>query len=157
MQLPEYNEVVRPEWIDANGHMNLAYYIVVFDHATDAVFEALDIGIGYRERSGNSSFVVETHTIYEQEVLERHSVQVTTRLLGVDAKRLHLFHEMFRAGEAARVAAHEIMCLNIDMATRRPAPFPPETLAALAAAVQAAAAMPQPRGVGRRIAMPSAA
>lgn len=157
MQLPEYNEVVRPEWIDANGHMNLAYYIVVFDHATDAVFEALDIGISYRERSGNSSFVVETHTLYEQEVLQGQPVHVTTRLLGVDAKRLHLFHEMFRVGEAARVAAHEIMCLNIDMASRRPAPFPTETLAALSAAVRAAAAMPPPRGVGRRIAMPSVA
>ncbi len=104
MQLPRHQASVRPEWVDANGHMNLAYYIVVFDHATDVAFAALGMGPGYRARTGCSSFVVETHTLYEREVMENERLEVTTRLLGADAKRLHLFHEMFRLGDPERVA-----------------------------------------------------
>jgi acyl-CoA thioester hydrolase len=154
MHLPQHQETVRPDWIDANGHMNLAYYVMVFDRATDVAFDALDIGAAYRKHTGNSSFVVETHTLYDQEVLEGELLRVTTRLLGVDAKRLHLFHEMFRSGPQARVAAQEIMCLHIDMATRRTAPFPSDRLDALKAVTRAHAALPPPQGVGRRIAMP---
>ena len=125
MNLPQHEDVVRPEWIDVNGHMNLVYYIVIFDHATDVAFDALDIGWVYRERTGNSSFIVETHTIYEREVTEGERLRVTTRLLGTDAKRVHLFHEMFRRTDE-RVAAHELLALHIDMRTRRTAPFPPD-------------------------------
>jgi acyl-CoA thioester hydrolase len=155
MHLPPHEDVVRSEWIDANGHMNLAYYIVIFDHATDVAFEALDIGTAYRERTGNSSFVVETHTLYEREAKEGELLRVTTRLLGVDAKRLHLFHEMFRANTDERTAAHELLALHIDMRTRRTAPFPPDKHTALAAAVRSQAGRPLPNGVGRRITMPA--
>jgi len=150
-----HHEVVRPEWIDVNGHMNLAYYIVVFDHAIDVAYDALDIGTAYRERTGNSSFIAETHTLYEREVKEGEPLWVTSRLLGADAKRVHLFQEMFRADSNERVAAHEVLALHIDMRTRRTAPFPPDTQAALAAAVRAQAERPLPKGVGRRITMPA--
>ncbi len=155
MNLPQHEDVVRPEWIDANGHMNLAYYVVIFDHATDVAFDALDIGTAYRERTGNSSFVVETHTLYECEVTEGERLRVTSRLLGADAKRVHLFHEMFLVRTNERVAAHELLALHIDMRTRRTAPFPADRRAALAAAVRAQTGRPLPDGVGRRIAMPT--
>lgn len=151
MELPQHEDLVRAEWIDANGHMNLAYYVVVFDRAADVVFEVLDIGAAYRVRSGNSSFVAETHTVYEREVTEGERLLVTTRLLGTDAKRLHVFHEMFRAAGGERVATQEQMCLHVDMAARRVVPFPPATQLALAAAVQAQAGLPVPDNVGRRI------
>ena len=64
----EHQDQVRPEWIDSNGHMNLAYYVVVFDSATDALYRTLDIGEAYRQASGNSCFTAETHTLYEREV-----------------------------------------------------------------------------------------
>lgn len=147
----QHEAVVRPEWIDSNGHMNLAYYVVVFDHATDVVFEALDIGSAYRVRSGNSSFVVETHTLYEREVREGERVVVRSRLLGVDGKRLHLFHEMVRADEPGRVAAQEIMCLHVDMRSRRTAAWPADRRAVLEEVVRSAGAEPLPDGVGRRI------
>ncbi|HEY6431978.1 MAG TPA: thioesterase family protein [Acetobacteraceae bacterium] len=153
MQLPRHQASVRPEWVDANGHMNLAYYIVVFDHATDVAFAALGIGSAYRDQTGCSSFVVETHTLYEREVMENERLEVTTRLLGVDAKRLHIFHEMFRLGAPERVAAHELMCLNIDMVTRRVAPFPPDLRDSLAVVVAAHAKAAVPNGAGRRITM----
>jgi acyl-CoA thioester hydrolase len=155
MNLPSHEDVVRAEWIDANGHMNLAYYIVIFDHATDVVFDALDIGAAYRARTGNSSFIVETHTLYELEAKEGERLRVTSRLLGTEAKRVHLFHEMFRGHTDERVAAHELLALHIDMRTRRTAPFPPDRQAALAAAVRAQADRPLPNGLGRRITMPT--
>ena len=155
MNLPSHEDVVRAEWIDANGHMNLAYYIVIFDHATDVAFDALDIGATYRARTGNSSFIVETHTLYEREAKEGERLRVSSRLLGADAKRVHVFHEMFRAGTDERMAAHELLALHIDMRTRRTAPFPPDRQAALAAAIRAQADQPLPNGVGRRITMPA--
>jgi acyl-CoA thioester hydrolase len=151
--LPPHEEVVLPEWIDSNGHMNLAYYVVIFDHATDLVFDTVDIGAAYRARTGNSCFVVETHTLYEQEVREGERVVVMSRVLGVDAKRLHLFHEMFRPGGGKCVAAQEIMCLHVDMGTRRAMPWPVETRLGLEEVVRASSAEPLPQGVGRRIAM----
>ncbi len=154
MRLPQTEGSVLPEWIDANGHMNLGYYVILFDQATDIVYDALDVGESYRQATGNSSFTVETHTLYERELLVGERVRITTRLLGVDAKRLHYFHEMFHIEGGRRVAAQELMALHIDMRTRRTAPFPPEVLERLQAEVRAGAGEPLPHGIGRRIAMP---
>ena len=132
MRLPQTEGSVRAEWIDANGHMNLGYYVILFDQATDIVYDALDVGTAYRQATGNSAFTVEAHTLYERELLVGERVRITTRLLGVDAKRLHYFHEMFHIEGGHRVAAQELMALHIDMGTRRVAPFPPEVLGAAA-------------------------
>lgn len=150
----EYEDVVRPEWIDSNGHMNLAYYVVVFDLATDKLYATLGIGDAYREASGNSCFTAETHTLYEREVRVGERLLVHTWLLGSDAKRLHYFHELFHVDSGERSAAQELMALHIDMRIRRVAPFPDEQRAALAAAVARYAPSELPKGAGRRIAMP---
>jgi acyl-CoA thioester hydrolase len=155
MHLSAHDETIRPEWIDSNGHMNLAYYIVIFDRALDVAFEVLDIGTDYRRRTGNSSFAAETHTLYRREVREGDAVRVTTRVLGVDAKRLHLFQEMVHRASGETSATHEQMCLHIDMATRRVAPWPADRQVALQAAVRADAALPIPAAAGRRVAMPA--
>ena len=151
----EYHDVVRPEWIDSNGHMNLAYYVVVFDLATDALYSALDIGDAYREASGNSCFTAETHTLYEREVHLGDRLLVRGWLLGADTKRLHYFHEMFHADSGERSAVQELMALHIDMRVRRVAPFPPEKYAALQQAVAEFAPPELPKGAGRRIALPA--
>ena len=149
-----YTDVVRPEWIDSNGHMNLAYYVVIFDLATDAFYNALQIGDAYRQASGNSCFTVETHTLYESELHLGDSVVVRSWLLGADSKRLHYFHEMFRAERDERSAAQELLALHIDMGIRRAAAFPARQAAALQGAVKEFAPQTAPRGVGRRIALP---
>ncbi len=149
-----YTDVVRPEWIDSNGHMNLAYYVVIFDLATDAFYNALQIGDAYRQASGNSCFTVETHTLYENELHLGDSVVVRSWLLGADSKRLHYFHEMFHAERDERAAAQELLALHIDMGVRRAAAFPARQAAALQSAVKEFAPQTPPRGVGRRIALP---
>ena len=151
----EYTDSVRPEWIDSNGHMNLAYYVVVFDLGTDRLYDVLGIGNAYREATGNSCFTAETHTLYEREVKVDEPLRVATTLLGADAKRLHYFHEMFHAVDGHRVAAQELLALHIDMRVRRVAPFPPDRLAAIDAALRARGEGPLPPGLGRQIALPT--
>jgi len=155
MRLPQTEGQVRPEWIDNNDHMNLAYYVLLFDLATDTIYDALGIGHAYRQATGNSTFTAEAHTIYERELRVGERVRITSHLLGADAKRLHYFHEMFHAEQGHRVAAQELLALHIDLRVRRTTAFASALMARLEAAVQACAEEPLPLGVGRRIAMPT--
>jgi len=150
----EHEDVVRPEWIDSNGHMNLAYYVVVFDLATDALYDALGIGNAYRESTGFSCFTAETHTLYERELHLGEKLRVRAWLLGADTKRVHYFHEMFHVESGERAAVQELMALHIDMRIRRVAAFPGERHQAMQAAVRRYAPAEPPKGAGRRIALP---
>jgi acyl-CoA thioester hydrolase len=150
-----FEGVVLPEWIDLNGHMNLAYYTVLFDYATDLLFEAIGIGRQYKDMTGYGTFVVETHNRYERELLVGERVRVTSLILGAEQKRIHLAHEMFRAADAARAATQELLFLSIDLTRRRVVPFPPEASARLAGAAAAHGALPRPGWTGRHIALPS--
>jgi acyl-CoA thioester hydrolase len=145
---------VLPAWIDANGHLNLAYYIVLFDYATDLLFETIDIGIGYKRRENKGTFVAETHILYRSELLVGERVRVESQILAADDKRLHLAHEMFAADDGRRAAMQELMFLAIDFADRRVAPWPADARERVAAAAAAHAALPCPDWVGRRVAMP---
>ena len=118
-----YEGEVLPEWIDANGHMNLAYYVVLFDYATDALFEAIGIGRGYKDATNHGTFVVETHNLYERELLVGERVRVSTQILGADSKRLYLAHEMFSLAGEQSAATQELMYLHIDLSARRVVPW----------------------------------
>jgi acyl-CoA thioester hydrolase len=154
MEALQYEGVVLPEWIDNNGHLNLAYYVVLFDQATDLLFDALGLGMAYRDATGNATFAAEMHIMYEREVRVGERVRVVPYLLGADRKRVHYFHEMFHAEGGHRVAAQELMSLHIDMSIRRVAPFPDDVHQRIQEAVRADRVRPLPDGVGRRIAMP---
>jgi acyl-CoA thioester hydrolase len=145
---------VLPEWIDYNGHMNLAYYVVVFDLAGDVLSDRLDIGLPFRERTGYSTFAAETHTRYEREVKLGDRLCVFSHVLGVDAKRLYVFHEMFHVDEGYRAATQEVMSLHVKLATRRVTALPDDKLAALRAVVARRGDAPLPPEAGRRVAMP---
>ena len=147
-------EVLR-EWIDANDHMNLAYYTVLFDYATDALFDAIGIGRQYKDSTGNGTFVVETHNLYERELLLGDRVRVSTQILGMDGKRLHLAHEMFMVASRQRDATQELMYLHVNLSTRRVVPFPDGVRQRVAEAAAAHAHLVRPDWAGRRIAMPA--
>jgi acyl-CoA thioester hydrolase len=148
---------VLPEWIDYNGHMNLAYYTVLFDYATDLLFDALGLGLDYRQTTHMGTFVAETHNRYERELLVGVRVRVATQIVAADEKRLHLAHEMFaldggpNAGQ--RAATQELLFLHVDLVARRVCPFPAELRRRVAAWTGAHAALPRPDWVGRRISM----
>ena len=145
---------VLPEWIDYNGHMNLAYYTVLFDQATDILFDELGLGLDYRQQRKLGTFVAETHNLYERELLVGAGVRVATQIIAIDEKRMHVGHEMFAIDRPHRAATQELMFLHVDLAARRVSPFPPDMYARVAAAAAAHAALPQPDWAGRRIALP---
>src|SRR5437870_9569414 len=99
---------VLPEWIDWNGHLNLAYYVVLFDRATDLLFDELGLGLEYRRIEEKGTFVVETHNRYERELLVGERVRVATQILGSDDKRLHLGTGWFGGAPGGRAATREL-------------------------------------------------
>lgn len=147
--------VVRPEWIDDNGHMNLAYYVLVFDGATDLLCEAAGFGAAHRRTSRTGVFAAETHILYRAELLLGDEVRVRSQVIGADAKRIHLAHEMLR--QDLPVAHQELMLLHVSLDTRRVVPFPPGVAAQVSALAAAHALLPRPAWLGRRVAMPAAA
>jgi len=146
---------VLPAWIDYNGHMNLAYYTVLFDGATDLLFDALDLGLHYRRTTQLGTFVAETHNLYERELLVGAGVRVATQIVGVDDKRLHLAHEMFALDGGHRAATQELMFLHVDLVARRVSPFPADLRQRIAVAAASHAGLPRPNWLGRRVAMPA--
>ena len=148
-----HRETVRPEWVDYNGHMNVAYYVLVFDHATDAVLDYLDLGAAYRAASGCSVFVAEAHVTYDQEVNAGDPLRITSRVIGCEGKKLILFHEMFRADAIEPAATNEVLCLHVDLAHRRSAPLPVAAAERLKRVAFVHNQLPKPTRVGRAIAL----
>jgi acyl-CoA thioester hydrolase len=144
-------ETVRGEWVDYNGHMNVAYYVLVFDHATDAVLDRLGLGEAYRRQTGCSVFVAEAHVTYEQEVNAGDRLRVQSRVLGFDGRRFILFHEMFREGSRELAATNEVLCVHVDLTTRRTAPLPYPVAERLRQVAERHAALPRPTRAGRAI------
>ncbi len=128
----EYTCSVRPEWIDHNGHMNVAYYVVAFDEATDAVYETWGLGLAYPETSGFSVFTLGMNVDYLGELFEGDPIRILTDLVDVDHKRIHYYHRMFHAGSHRLVATNECLCMNVRLDTRKSEPFPDEVTAILA-------------------------
>jgi len=145
---------VRPEWADDNKHMNLAYYLVMFDAASDAIFEVLNIGQDYRHRADRTAFAAETHLVYEREMNVGDWAHIATTIVDVDEKRLHLAHEMFRDGEAERACLQEIMFINVNLTTRRAAPWSDEVMQGLIEARDIHARGPRPAKLGRSLKIP---
>lgn len=149
-----HREQVLPGWVDYNGHMNVAYYVLAFDHATDAVLDRLGMGEAYRLATGCSIFVGEMHVNYLQEMMESDELQIDSRLLAMDAKRLVLFHEMTSPRLAQVVASNEVLCVHVDLGLRRAAPWPAAIAATLRQTVAADADLPAPARSGRAIRLP---
>jgi acyl-CoA thioester hydrolase len=146
---------IEPQWIDYNGHLNMAYYNVMFDRAIDELWLKLGIGPGYMKERQGSTFTAECHVRYLREIHLGDPVQVSILLVAADEKRLHTFEQLRHAGEGWLSATSENMSVHIDMAARRTAPFPPDVRARIEAVVNAHARVPRPEGIGRKIAMPS--
>lgn len=140
--------VVRPEWIDYNGHMNVGYYHVAFDVAADVFFEFLGLGAEFRERHGATTFALEAHLNFLREVKAGDGLRFEARLLDYDAKRIHFYMEMFHAGEGFLAASYESLGAYVSVAERRTAPMPEALLARLAQVKAAHAVLPRPWQIG---------
>jgi acyl-CoA thioester hydrolase len=146
---------IEPQWIDYNGHLNMAYYNVMFDRAIDELWLKLGIGPGYMQARNGSTFTAECHVRYLREVHLGDPVQVSILLVAADEKRLHTFEELRHATEGWLSATSENMTIHIDMGSRKTAPFPPDIGARIEALANAHRAVDRPGGIGRKVAMPS--
>ena len=155
--LDRYRDRVRPEWIDHNRHMNMGYYMVVFDFATDTFLTWLGLTAEHRRQHDVTTFALEGHINYLREIGEGAALRFTSRLIDHDAKRIHYFHEMWHATEDYLAATNELVTLHVSLATRRSAPMAPDLLARLATVQAAHDRLPRPAQVGRRIGLRAAA
>ena len=147
--LDTHRSTVLPEWVDWNGHMNVAFYVTAFDQASGAFMRNMGLGRRYVDGKLGMTFVLETHVTYDREMREGAPMRFTTQLLERDAKKVHLFHEMFHAEQGYLAATNETIVMNIDYATRRSAPWPAPVAARLDALWQAHAVLPRPAKAGR--------
>ncbi len=115
---------ILPEWIDHNGHLNVAYFVLAFDIATDAVYEDWGIGLAYQEQSGCSVYTLGMNVDYFKELFVDEEVRVTTRLLGLDHKKIHYVHAMEHAATGELAAVNECLAINVMLESKRSAPFP---------------------------------
>lgn len=148
-----YRDHVRSEWVDYNGHMRDAYYLLLFSHASDALIDAIGLDEAGRARSGHSVYTVEVHLNYLQELKQGAALRVEWRLLGHDAKRLHIMLLLYRGEEMQPAALCEQMLLHVDARQGRSTPFAAEVAARLAAMAAEQASLPLPEH-GRHIALP---
>jgi acyl-CoA thioester hydrolase len=133
--IPVYGTPVLPEWIDYNGHLRDAYYGLIFSQSTDALMDRIGLDAPYRARTGCTLYTVEMHLHYLQEVKAADTAEVRLRILGLDAKRIHVALELTRQGSSGVAAAAEVMLLHVRQhdGTVSTAAFPAEIATALEA------------------------
>ena len=146
---------IEPPWIDYNGHLNMAYYNVLFDRAVDEAFELIGCGLNYVKTRKHSCFTAEVHVRYLRELHAGDPVRVTFQLLDYDQKRMHYFEQLFHATEGWVSATSENMSLHVDMAAGKTAAFHAEIAKGLARMKASHARLPRPEAAGRQIAMPT--
>ncbi len=159
--LVTHTGAVLPEWIDYNGHMNLAYYVLLFDFATDTLLEHLGLTPSFRTRCNASTFAAEIHVNYLRELHLGDAVRITTQLLDHDARRIHYFHRMYHRTRGYLAATNELLSLYVDMEARRVVEMPPAIQRRVATLGRAHERLPQPEqagsviGIRRRLKKPS--
>ena len=145
---------VEPQWIDYNGHLNMAYYNVLFDKAVDEAYALAGIGETYMKKRLHSTFTVEVHLRYLRELHANDPVRVTFQLLDFDSKRLHFFKQLFHATEGWVAATSESLSLHVDMQSKKTAAFPDDVKRVLKQMKDSHARLPRPEAAGKRIMMP---
>ena len=152
--LVSWRGTVLHAWVDYNGHLRDAFYMLLFSMGCDATMNTLGLDEAGRAATGHSTFTLEVHTNYLLEVREGAVVEVRMQMLAHDAKRIHGFLSLHLEGQQTMLACSEQMWLNMNMTVRRSAPF----AASVMPRVQALAArhkdLPVSKYVGRLIGLP---
>ncbi len=146
---------VLPEWIDINDHMNVAYYVLAFDLGVDALWDRFGITDDHIREMSSSTFAVEAHVMYRQELKLDDPYIITAQILAYDDKRIHQFQRLYHAEEHYLAATCEWMNLHVDLTTRRVAPWPQTILDDIAGAAAAQGDWPWPEEAGRRMNVPA--
>jgi carnitine 3-dehydrogenase len=148
-----YRTPVEPDWVDYNGHMTESAYLTAAGWASDALFRYIGDDEAYRA-AGHSFYTVETHIHYVREVAVHEPLVFHTHILGVDAKRVHLIHQMLHGDDGGLLCTAEQMLVHVDMNAGRSAPILPHVAAALQAIAESHAPLPVPPQVGSVMKLP---
>jgi len=120
------NQIIKKEWTDYSNHMNMAYYVLVFDQIWEIILEKFKMGEQSAKTTNMSTMVVETHTTYNNEVKEGDEVEINLIFLDHDKKRLHFKMEMIEKSSKKLAATLEMLSLYIDLNQRKVAEFEQE-------------------------------
>lgn len=140
------------DWIDYNGHLNDAYYLVIFTKATDALQDYLGLTLEHIQTTGETLFTVATHMLYTQEVGLGEMVSVNTHLLETDNKRMRIFHTMHNA-QGDQLASVEMLFLCYNLQLKKVSNFSEMMQASLAKLQAQQADLPWPDSAGKGIAL----
>ena len=143
---------IEPDWIDYNGHLNMAYYSVLFDRSADDAYELLGMGPNYAAKRKLTTYTAEFHICYLRELHLDHRVRCRFQLIDFDEKRFHTYQELFHV-DGWLAATAETLALHIDMSGPKVAPMPPDVHEKMQAMHAAHSALPRPERVGRSIAI----
>lgn len=153
--LTTYKTPVLKDWVDYNGHLRDAFYLLIFSYATDAFMDLIGLDSSNRDASGHSLFTLEAHINYLHEVKLDEQVEVRTQIVAHDKKRVQLYHSLHRAGIDEALAASEQMLLHVDLANGpKSAPFSEQSLGKLAEMMELHTDQPKPAYIGRVIGLP---
>ncbi|KPA21901.1 L-carnitine dehydrogenase [Shimia sp. SK013] len=139
------------DWLDYNGHMTESRYLHAFADASDRLMEIVGCDQAYIA-TGGSFFTAETHIRHIDETKLGSVIEVRTRVLMAEGKKMHLWHEMY-AGDTL-LATGEHILIHVSLETRRPAPFSPEIATNLKMISEAQAGLEAPEGAGRYVGQP---
>tara|TARA_Y100000590_G_scaffold132530_1_gene151402 strand:+ start:4428 stop:4895 length:468 start_codon:yes stop_codon:yes gene_type:complete len=120
------NQLIQKEWTDYNDHLNMAYYVLIFDKAWEVVLEKFKMGESSAKTTKMSTMVVETHTTYNSEVKEGDEVEIVLTFFDHDKKRLHFRLEMYEKKTNKLSATIEMLSLYINLNERKVAEFDEE-------------------------------
>ncbi|MGA3157692.1 MAG: 3-hydroxyacyl-CoA dehydrogenase NAD-binding domain-containing protein [Steroidobacteraceae bacterium] len=146
----ELKLTVRPEWVDYNGHMSDFRYAQVFGDAMDALYRRVGVDEAYRA-AGKMFYTVESHIVHQAEVRVNEAIHVTTQILAVDDKRLHVSHQLFRSRDQLLIASGEQLHLHVDTKAAKASMMDVGVRAQLEAIRAQHATLPRPATVGRHI------
>ncbi len=146
---------VLPEWIDVNGHMNVAYYVLAFDRAIDDLWNRIGITEEYIRTTRGSTFAVEHHVTWQRELRQGDPYVITSQIIAFDDKRIHQFQRMFHASERYLAATGEWMNLHVDLNTRRVSRWPDAIIERLHAVFDEQGHLPPPGELGSRMSVPA--
>lgn len=144
-----HEQAVLPEWIDHNDHMNVAYYVLIFDHALDEFLDEIELTREYRKSANSTVYVLETHVTYIQEVHLDDPLEMYVRVLDCDEKRMHLFLEMRHRDKGFLAATSEQMIMHLSRENGpKAAPMPEKLQANLQKHKDKFADVPLPKQAG---------
>ena len=147
-----YSTEIKPEWLDYNNHMNVAYYVLVFDLAFEELLLSLGLGEEGAKTTGISTMALESHITYDQEVSLGQGVEIRMQLVDHDHKRMHLYLEMYVKGSRGYLASTlEQISLCVDLNERKSASFPKEVMAKIETLSQQQSHLERPDNIGRII------